>query len=214
MNIYLDLDGPILDASERYYLVYRKVMEECKAEFLPRDEYWQLKTRKTPIDEILNQTSQKIDEAQYQKRRLQLIEDREFLKHDRVFPEVYRVLDNLKKGNRLVLVTLRGLLEDLKWELDHLKLTSYFDALLTKKGNDGSWKVKVGLIGDDLDSSKDRQKSVVIGDTEIDILAAKHLKITNIAISRGIRTREFLLELKPDFLVESLLEAEDIINTL
>lgn len=208
MNIYFDLDGTILDISERYYLIYKKVMEEFNANFLLKDKYWQLKREKTSVAKILKETSKNIGKVQYQKRGAQLIEDKRFLKYDKTFPEVYKVLDDFKKKHRLILVTLRRFLENLNWELVRLKLTPYFDTLLICQEGKPNWQAKANLIKNDLNFSK--KDSIVIGDTEIDILAAQQLQIKSIAISRGMRTKEFLLRFKPDFIVDSLLEIKDI----
>lgn len=53
-NIYVDLDGVILDVSERLYQIYRELMMEFGGSCLPKGKYWQMKKTKTPIPEMRN----------------------------------------------------------------------------------------------------------------------------------------------------------------
>ena len=41
----------------------------------------------------------------------------------------------------------------------------------------------------------------MVGDTEADILMAKKLGLTSIAVSSGIRSRNFLANLDPDYII-------------
>lgn len=205
----MDLDGPILDVSERYYFVYRTVMEGYGARWLGKDEYWELKRRKVPLEEILRKTSAGLAVTAFRERRLQLIEEKEALENDIVFPDAYGALRCLRERHRVVLVTLRHSREQLDWELERLRLASCFAVVLCSGAHDGIWTDKVKLI--ECDDGPRAHDSAVIGDTEVDILAAKHLRLRSIAVTRGIRCGSFLEALHPDFLVEDLVGAQQIV---
>ncbi len=55
---------------------------------------------------------------------------------------------------------------------------------------------------------------IFIGDTEVDIDAAKELGVPCILVSYGFRTKVFLSELKPDFLIDTPKEIISVIESL
>jgi len=56
------------------------------------------------------------------------------------------------------------------------------------------------------------KNSIIVGDTETDILMGKHLVIKTIAVSSGMRNRKFLKKYKPDILIKDFSEIKNIIN--
>jgi len=202
MNIYCDLDGPILDVSERYYQVYLALMRALGHEPLRKDVYWNLKRRKADLQEILSCSADEIQT--YETRRLQMIELVEYLRYDFVISGVFDVLLDLKEKHRLVLVTLRHDFVSLKAELSWLKLDILFDKILAQDNNEGNWKAKFELIR--CDERFCQANSIIIGDTEADILAGKKLGIPTFAVLSGIRTRELLKNLGPDYILNDITE--------
>lgn len=212
MNIYLDLDGPILDVSNRYYSVHQTIAERYQFNPLDKQQYWDLKRSHTPINQILKYCSVDISSEDYSKHWLRLIERRDFLEHDKLFPETKDILGALGKNSRLILVTLRKNIENLIWELEHLAIKDLFHYILVKSNNAGTSMIKQELVkSDPLFSPK---SSLIVGDTEIDILAGKTLNIRTIACTQGIRSKDFLLNLHPDFLIDSLSELNYIVDFL
>lgn len=105
MKIIFDLDGPILDVSERYYCIYASLSGKLGAKnTLSKVEYWDLKRKRIPSQTIMK-LSQLPEESfeQYQKERLMIIEDERFLRLDRVYPFVPNVIKNLKKKPKYTL---------------------------------------------------------------------------------------------------------------
>jgi phosphoglycolate phosphatase-like HAD superfamily hydrolase len=54
----------------------------------------------------------------------------------------------------------------------------------------------------------------MIGDTEADILAAQNQQIPMIAVLSGIRDRQQLEQYQPNFIVNNLKEAVDLVLTM
>ncbi len=65
------------------------------------------------------------------------------------------------------------------------------------------WRVKYRLINDFLNGT-DIGSSYLIGDTETDILAGKELGYVTIAVQNGIRDRNSLEKVNPDYMIDSL----------
>jgi len=201
-NIFIDLDGPILDVSERHYQVYKQIIFQLGGFPLEKRMYWRLKREKRQ-HRILQLSKITDKKEKFVKMWLNLIEKRSYLECDRVFPNIKNTLNALKKQYNLILVTLRNHPKNLFWQLKILSLKPYFKDILCQKENKGNWLSKYRLIKgyDFFDPS-----SYLIGDTEIDILAGKKLKIKTIAVLSGIRDKNILLSYQPDYIIDSLKE--------
>lgn len=206
MLIFFDLDGPILDVSEKYYRVYADILSLHGFNHLPKSEYWTAKRQKISDSEILARTEASSLIEEYQLKRKRIIESDKYLKYDIVQKNAVQVLKKLSTKTPLVLVTLRSFHNQLSKELLNFGLTEYFHAILTS-GEDikPRWKIKYNLINDYLRKNKliDHLDNIMIGDTETDILAGKHLGMKTIGVSFGIRNRNLLLSLEPDLLFDT-----------
>lgn len=200
-SIFIDLDGPILDISRRHYIVYKNIIKKLGGCPMARKPYWALKRDRADLGRILKLSGLKTRKLNFKRLWLDLIEDNSFLKYDRVFPSAKSALKLLKKEYKLILVTLRKSSLNLRRQLNKLKLRGLFDLILCQSGNNGDWRIKYRLIKN---SNELKMNSVVIGDTEIDILAGKRLGIKTIALLSGIRNREALAKYNPDYTAGSL----------
>lgn len=204
-NIYLDFDGTIIDSSARLYEVYKSIMLEFGYPYLAKDEYWDLKRERQPYSFILSKTASEKLAPEYMKRFLSRIETLEFLKFDQLFDGALETLSELKKNNRLALVTLRRLKENLYQELKNLRIFGLFDDIFAnfKEGVD-SWKVAASSVKKDPKFAK--ENSVIVGDTEDTVLAAGGLGISSFLVLNGIRSREFIKKYNPDYILKDLNE--------
>jgi phosphoglycolate phosphatase-like HAD superfamily hydrolase len=202
MSIYIDLDGPILDVSEKHYRVYRKIVIILGGRPLKKQLYWQLKKNRSHTT-ILHLSKIVDPKNRFEKIWLELIERKSYLKYDRVFPLTKKVLKSVKKHCNLILVTLREHPRNLSWQLKTLGLKFYFDEVLTAKENRGEWLTKYRLIKQ---SSFLNPDSWLIGDTEVDILTGRKIGLRTIALLSGVRNKKILLNYKPDYILNSLRE--------
>ncbi|MCH8276159.1 MAG: hypothetical protein IIA50_01265 [Bacteroidetes bacterium] len=60
MKIYFDLDGPILDVSERYYEVYKNSLPKG-SKVLNKKTYWNLKRAAVPEEIIFSKRALIVD---------------------------------------------------------------------------------------------------------------------------------------------------------
>lgn len=206
-NIFIDLDGPILDVSERYYQVYKCIIRMLGGDVINKEIYMKLKREKTDVKEILRHSNIEDSVDRFKYYWLDLIEERPFLSQDKIWPSVKVVLSRLRAKHKIILVTLRRSLINLNWQLRRLDLEKYFDLILCKKSNNGSWFVKYNLIKN---SKELDRSSCIIGDTEVDILTGKKLGIETVAVLSGLRGRGFLNKYRPDYIIDSLNEIAKI----
>ena len=199
-SVYFDLDGPILDVSEKYYRVHQAILHDVGCPAGDKDEFWSLKRQRIAPTEILARSCPNLAAPAYSQAWLTRIETPEFLRFDAIVPGAVEVLQALGARYHLRLVTLRRSPSHLRWELETLGLSRFFREILAGHSDAvPGWHVKAELIrGVELPP---QQGGAIIGDTEVDILAGKELGLTTIAVTNGIRTRELLEALQPDFII-------------
>jgi phosphoglycolate phosphatase-like HAD superfamily hydrolase len=213
MNIYLDLDGPLLDVSEKYWQVHKDVLLELGENYIPKEKYWDLKRKKIPEKNILMIIGAEGKIEKYSERRIELIETQSYIKYDRIWDGVQEVLINLKQRHRLVLVTLRRSRSALEEELDILDLTRFLDKILSSgEQRTLRWSIKADLIRSD--NHLECAPGIMVGDTETDICAGKMLGLKTIGVLSGIRTEHFLEEAGADILISYITELPQNINSL
>lgn len=209
MIFFFDLDGPILDVSEKYYRAYADSLKELGRTALDKGEYWNLKRLKISDYVILSKTFSEHLLDEFMIRRNQLIEERELLKLDYVWPELRDTYQALFSKTPTVLVTLRTYSDRTSWQLKNFGIYSWFYAILSHpaSGISERWQVKVNLIEESGFLKKvSAEDCVFVGDTETDILAGKKLGMKTVGVSFGIRVKELLLPSKPDLIFDTPME--------
>jgi phosphoglycolate phosphatase-like HAD superfamily hydrolase len=210
MAIFFDLDGPILDVSEKYYKVYSDILSQNGFKVLSKSEYWNAKREKVSDLEILQRSMAEPFFERYQHQRKLLIESDPYLIYDKVQDCAVQVLDTLSKSNDLILVTLRTFPEQLHKQLERLDIRKYFvNVLSSDEETKPRWKIKYNLIRGFLGKKK-TYGSILIGDTETDILAGKELGFVTIAVLNGIRSYRILKEANPTYILKSFKEILEI----
>lgn len=209
MKLFFDLDGTLLDISERYYRVYNDILTEAGFSSIGKEKYWDAKRHKVPEDQILAMTDASDFYKDYNKKRLLLIEKNDYLSNDYLHEGVIEVLESLSKKYQLVLVTLRKSSYQLEKQLIDLKLMGYFTHVLRSEDNlEPRWMIKYNLIKEYIGNKHDFSH-VLISDTENDIIAGNELGFKTIAVLNGIRTKELLIISKPTFICKSV---KDLLN--
>jgi phosphoglycolate phosphatase-like HAD superfamily hydrolase len=213
MKIFFDLDGTLIDISERHYQVYKTLVIAYKGAALGKNQYWELKRSNTPWSEVLTQSAIAVEhEAAFLKQFTQLIEDPSMLAIDTLFPASLSVLTELKENHELFLVSLRRNPENLRAQLQQLEITQYFKDILS-----GHSDTKEGVLtkkAEIIQTLGPLDNACIIGDTEADVVAGTQLGIPTIAVTTGIRSKDFLEQLDPDYCAESLEAVKTIIESM
>jgi phosphoglycolate phosphatase-like HAD superfamily hydrolase len=115
-------------------------------------------------------------------------------------------------GCNVYLLTLRKNRKNLLDELKQKKLLHLFKKVLTAfpaATPCDNYKIKVRLLKKVCSAS-----DVIIGDSRADILSGRLNKLTTIAVASGIRNRQYLRSLKPDYIIYNLRHLLKILLTL
>jgi len=191
----------MLNQIDRYYCIHQKTCEWLKIDPMSREVYWLQKRNKVSECDILTQCgAAKKNLNIYINRRVELLEQSEYLSLDEVHPGVYRALSNLMPHYNLVIVTLRHNKETLHRQLSVLKLDRYFRAVLNGGGaTTPAYHEKVKMITDWL--GKDLSNGWLFGDTETDILTGSSLGFRTVVTEFGIRSMDVLEPYSPNFTI-------------
>jgi len=201
---YFDLDGPILDVSEKYYRVYFDILKSEGYDVIDKNRYWNAKRSKVPEIEILKWTEASSIYKEYKLKRIDLIESESYQQFDQLHPGAVEILNEFSSQFNLKLVTLRSSKDQTLRQLEQLDILPFFSQVLSRSGdsNPEKWKIKVDLIRE-LEGEFQLGTSF-IGDTETDIKAAKAIGAVSFAVESGIRSRELLEKESPDYIISGI----------
>lgn len=218
MNIYLDLDGTLIDVSNRQWTVYKYILEvyfNLKST-LTKEDYWDLKREALLDDEVLHQEGISIDNLKFRDLKNKIIEDEKFLKLDRCFTYSKKTLKALSNNHRLVLVSLRNNYQISFRQIEQLGIKPYFHKIFFKRAEvKPIWKVKVeGIKCDMASTNKMFNTFVIVGDTENEFHVAQELKMPVILISSGSRSKNQLRKFGNNTIIEDIKFLPDTIKLL
>lgn len=200
--IFVDLDGPVLDVSRRYYRVYQDVVERFGGWPFPLAAYWEAKRNLIPETEILERAGLSSQDArEAAARRLADIEAPGYIALDVPWTWTQAALTALARTAPLALVTLRNNPELLHWQLETFGLSRHFTRVVSGRG-DGTLETKAALLREAGISWG--PGSVLIGDTEVDVASGRALGLRTIALGCGIRAPALLERWSPDALLADL----------
>lgn len=222
LRLITDFDGPIIDVSERYYQVYQFCLAETQrngqpVRLLSKNEFWDLKRSRTSEKEIGLLSGLDDDQAQaFSRLRYQTVHTKTYFDYDSLAPGAVAALEKIQQaGVDLAVMTMRRTLE-LDYAFNRHNLGRFFpEDRCYCLGNDYAKtfdiKDKPLLMQQALSELPPAQDIWMVGDAEADILAAKMYSIKAIAVLCGMRDRTRLEHYQPDFIVNDLNEAADLV---
>jgi phosphoglycolate phosphatase len=203
-QIFLDLDGPLLDGKERHYYCYRSILNRFGFNPICIDEYWEKKRALVNRRELLNLSGAEVIYDDFLAAWLLMIESPDALALDKVQEGAVDCLRSWKeKGIELTLVTMRKDKQALEEQLKLTGLRQFLDAVLVcdhAKGGEG----KADAVRVAFHSKKLTENAVWIGDTEADWKAAKSLGSGIVLLSNGLRDGDYLEALSGALVMPSI----------
>jgi len=185
----LDLDGTLLDTAARHYAIYCLITQSAQIQPLPLEVYWRYRREGSTNLEVLIQNGLKSSNRRFaQSTWLKHIETIEMLKLDRLFPGAKKWLKKQRGRVEFVLVTLRSNAQTLETQLEWLGISSYFRKVLVIPHQTDATRAKAVAV------MKNVEGGILawVGDSEVDINAARQIGVKPIGVSAGIRTKKAL----------------------
>jgi len=194
--IVLDLDGPLLEGMYRHYQCYSDVLTEHGFVPIPMTQYWEMKRNRVNRRHLLALSNAGDLYDSFLAKWLQRIETKKYLALDRLQTGAVDILQDWQKnGKRLLLATMRNDSSNLHWQLSELGIDHFFDEVIVvgsgQAGVNKSVEVKPLLNNVSL------EEIIWVGDTEVDIHAARALGVKVCALTCGTRSKEYLASLSP-----------------
>ncbi|MEQ8464787.1 HAD family hydrolase [Coleofasciculus sp. E1-EBD-02] len=206
-TIILDLDGPIINSQLRHYTCYSQFLEKYGYIPVTLEKYWQMKRNCVDIRQQLEVSGAAEIHQEFLEAWLKHIENPDMLRLDCL---QLGVLDKLQEWRfqelNLVLATMRRSSNNLNQQLINLGLDTWFDSVAVCEHNlGGKGKVqKVKQLVADISPTN----VIWIGDSEIDIQAARFFGCPIWAVTCGIRSEAVLASWSPDFISPALTQVD------
>lgn len=201
MNIIFDLDGTLIDSSERMYQLFQTLVPQS---LLTKSEYLELKRDKISHKMILEKYFPDVLFEDFNLKWMQEIEKEKYILLDQNYSDTIYILDKLSKKYDLFLLTSRQSKDILIKQLIRLKLEKYFVDFLVTKG-ECTKKELLHKYDNYYFGFLDRVKYYV-SDMGEDILIGNELQLTTIAITHGLMNEVKLNESQPKYIISTLLE--------
>lgn len=220
--LFCDFDGPIVDVSQRYYATYRLALArtrrcyrhqgvELPLRVMSKLQFWRLKQVRTPDEEIALRSGLPSHAFETFAQQVHTVVNHpSLLRKDQLQPQLPGALRLLgQQGLKVVLVTLRT--EDqVRSLLQRNGLDQQIAAIYGSQHRDAAYAnyadLKTALLAEAIaDHHIPGTPTLMVGDTEADILAAQRLGIPAIALTCGIRSHAYLKTLQPTAIHANLL---------
>ena len=201
MNIIFDLDGTLIDASNRLYYLFQKLVPQST---LTKAEYWNRKRNKIGHEQILREEFPELSFEYFNSKWMNLIETDEYLEMDCCYTDTIDTLKILNQKCSIFLLTARQNKEKLLNELRRLSLLPYFKKIFVTQNR----KSKDELLKEILESKEIRfsNEDLFVSDMGRDIEIGNKYGFYTIAITHGFMSKEKLQEYNPKCCMDKLFE--------
>jgi phosphoglycolate phosphatase len=204
----IDLDGPVLETRQRHHAVYRDVLAALGGRPLALAGYWRMTRWGAGAGAILEATGDAGVGPAFRAGWEREIEAAARLALDTVQPGARAALADVRaRGEAAVIVTLRSSPVELAAQLAALGLDSAVDRIVAVPHAEGPGaEAKVRHLRATL-PRLDPRAARWVGDSEVDVRAARLLGCPVVAVTCGVRDGTFLERLRPDAIVPTLARA-------
>lgn len=213
--VLFDLDGTLTRYNLDYHFAIVEIADELNKLHLGKFDT----NARLTINAMLNILEVRIAEKEFTLLlpKIYKIMDKyelEFAKHVEPLPNVRRTLRTLKDtGLRIAIVTNNGQVAA-KATITRFNITSLIDILVTRE--DAS---KVKPDGATVKEALDRlglesDEVVFVGDSIIDVIAARNSDVVSVAIPSGPTSSKDLLKSVPDYMIYSISELSSLIDMI
>lgn len=208
MNIIFDLDGTLIDSSERMYHLFNTLIPQS---YFSKEEYWNLKRNKVNHKMLLNKFFPDVEFEKFNARWMKEIEKEEYLSRDQLYADTLRVLTSLSEEYELYLLTARQSKGNLIKELDRFGLTYYFKEILTTE----SKYTKEQLLQTYCKINPEFNNTIrfFVSDMGSDISLGNKMGYCTVAISHGFMNKQCLREYSPTYIIDELSELSTLVDS-
>ena len=199
-QIYLDMDGTIVNYHDRFYIVYSIAC--CRIGIKPLSRIDWLKCRKNGTPAYPAEVNQKIQDIFDE-----LFESPEYLCFDKLIRGMKEVVIDLRNKYKTYIVSYRAYDKNLKDQLNEYGIYN-INTIIQGFHHNLPTDEKANMIC----KAVINPSGWIIGDTQYEIISGQKLGLKTIACSWGDKSRDSLAKYNPDFIVDYPAEILDIIK--
>ena len=210
-HICFDLDGTLVKSDRTIYKATSKTLEllDIKGE-LEEDKF--MKMIGMHFNDIFKNFN--IDVPDFQKFiGIYKILYFNFIDESKIYPSVEETLSFLRNGKdlKISLLTTKGQ-DQAEKIINHFEFGKYFDFIMGRREGIAHKPSAEPLlfICDELKLSV--KNTMIVGDTEMDVLCGKNAGAITCGVTYGYRTEESLRENNPDYLVNDFGELKSVVR--
>ena len=207
--IVFDLDGTLVDSKDgiadsiNWALKKVGVKEKPKAQII---SYIGI-----GVDHLIRESLGQENQSLFEKTKAVFEEyRRNSSDNSRLYPGVEEVLEYFKDKKKVIATNGKR-----EFALLALKRSGIYDYLIDVIGGDDVNCLKPSSCPLDIAMKRfnvDRDKTIMVGDMDLDMLSGKKAQIMTCAVTYGIGKKEDILKARPDFIIDNILDLKKIIN--
>lgn len=209
-TIFFDVDGTLVDATRDIANAMNHALKTMGYEALPTDIITSYIGH--GVSDLVRKSLRTDDEALVE-RGTQLYTDH-YIAHaadeTTLYPHAVEILEYLKDKRKFILTNRYVSFAEVA--LKGLGIADYFEEIIG--GDDESCIKPMACIVDRAASmfGIDREGSLIVGDMDVDVMTGKNAKVATCWVTHGLGRPDDVLKLKPDYVINDLLELKDIIK--
>jgi HAD superfamily hydrolase (TIGR01549 family) len=212
--IIFDLEGTLVEMKADW----DKMREDIRDYFTTKygiDMYFKPVLDK--IEEALNILSEKYSQSGLDNIKdgaLQIIRDthKRAAKNSILFKDILDLLEKLRKNKYKIAAFTQSGREATNIILNKNSIQNYFDLVITREDVDRPKPFPDGIIKIIDHFKLNKNKFIICGDHPFDISAGKEANINTIGVLTGIANKNDLLNMKPDYILNSVVEIIEYLN--
>ncbi len=135
----------------------------------------------------------------------------DFIDESEFYPGVADILKYLQKKNISISLLTTKNQDQAEKIIDHFNLRSYFTFIMGRREGVGYKPSAEPLLFICSEINIKPEETLIVGDTELDIMCGKSANTATCAVTYGYRVKEILEQQKPDYIISDLSELKKIV---
>ncbi|HEY7751254.1 MAG TPA: HAD family hydrolase [Ignavibacteriaceae bacterium] len=203
-HICFDLDGTLVDSKNTIYKSTLAALNKLKiATPVPEDKFSNMIGMH--FIDIFRQLDVEVPDIElfikiYKELYFHFISD------SILYPDVEIVLKDLNQSGKIISLLTTKAQDQTEKIIDHFKLRNYFHCLMGRRYNIGYKPSPEPLLHICRELGVNSTETLIVGDTELDILCGKNAGAKTCAVIYGYRKKDLLEKERPDFYISGLTE--------
>ena len=212
MRYVLDLDGTLIDSSERHYLLMQQILDKKSYN---SEEFMRYKADGNSGKKYLTECLKLPEAVALEIMTLwqAQIEEEQWLAYDKLYPDTLEFLDWIKsRDERIYFLTARQRKDAVLDEVKRLGIADYADEICVVSPAEAS-EQKKAFVKKIQDHCINNDSVYIVGDTENEYQLARDLSLPYSILNRGFRSKKYWDEqgvLSISSLREIMVEIENI----